>query len=81
MSLIGSTLRWKLGESLATVERFDVPIEATPPSLEPLKAYSMGAERHTGQAMPKRFHSMSVRLNSIQILRWRKWHLASRIST
>ena len=38
-------LRRKLGESLATVEKFDVPVEATTPSLEALKAYSMGAER------------------------------------
>ena len=35
-------LREKLGESLATVQKFDVPIEATTPSLEALKAYSMG---------------------------------------
>jgi serine/threonine protein kinase/tetratricopeptide (TPR) repeat protein len=35
-------LRRKLGESLATVEQFDVPLEATTPSLEALKAYSMG---------------------------------------
>ncbi len=33
-------LRGKLGESLATVEKFDVPVEATTPSLEALKAYS-----------------------------------------
>jgi eukaryotic-like serine/threonine-protein kinase len=37
-----TTLRVKLGESLATVQKFDVPIEATTPSLEALKAYSMG---------------------------------------
>jgi eukaryotic-like serine/threonine-protein kinase len=35
-------LRGKLGESLVTVEKFDVPAEATTPSLEALKAYSMG---------------------------------------
>ena len=35
-------LREKLGESLATVQKFDVPLEATTPSLEALKAYSMG---------------------------------------
>jgi serine/threonine protein kinase/tetratricopeptide (TPR) repeat protein len=35
-------LRGELGESLATVEKFDVPVEATTPSLEALKAYSMG---------------------------------------
>jgi eukaryotic-like serine/threonine-protein kinase len=37
-----SGLREKLGESLATVQKFDVPVEATTPSLEALKAYSMG---------------------------------------
>jgi len=35
-------LRGKLGESLAMVQKFDVPLEATTPSLEALKAYSMG---------------------------------------
>ncbi len=37
-----SSLRAKLGESLASVQKFDVPVEATTPSLEALKAYSMG---------------------------------------
>jgi tetratricopeptide (TPR) repeat protein len=37
-----SSLREKLGESLASVQKFDVPVEATTPSLEALKAYSMG---------------------------------------
>ena len=37
-----ASLREKLGESLASVQKFDVPVEATTPSLEALKAYSMG---------------------------------------
>jgi serine/threonine protein kinase/tetratricopeptide (TPR) repeat protein len=37
-----ASLRTKLGESIASVQRFDVPVEATTPSLEALKAYSMG---------------------------------------
>jgi len=37
-----TSLRPKLGESLASVQKFDVPVEATTPSLEALKAYSMG---------------------------------------
>src|SRR5208282_1605126 len=37
-----SNLRTKLGESLASVQKFDVPVEATTPSLEALKAYSLG---------------------------------------
>jgi serine/threonine protein kinase/tetratricopeptide (TPR) repeat protein len=39
-----SKLRGELGESLATVQRFDVPLaQATTSSLEALKAYSLGA--------------------------------------
>ena len=37
-----SGLRSKLGESLASVQKFDVPVEATTPSLEALKAFSIG---------------------------------------
>jgi len=37
-----TAIRARLGESLATVQKFDVPVEATTPSLEALKAYSMG---------------------------------------
>jgi tetratricopeptide (TPR) repeat protein len=38
-------LRDKLGESLATVQRFDVPlVAATTPSLEALKAYTIGVK-------------------------------------
>jgi serine/threonine protein kinase/tetratricopeptide (TPR) repeat protein len=40
---VASKLRGELGESLATVEKFDVPLlQATTPSLEALKAYSLG---------------------------------------
>jgi eukaryotic-like serine/threonine-protein kinase len=42
LSMAASALRGKLGESLATIQKFDVPVEATTPSLEALKAYSMG---------------------------------------
>ncbi|MGA9389193.1 MAG: hypothetical protein WBV69_01985, partial [Candidatus Sulfotelmatobacter sp.] len=48
-----SRLRGQLGESLATVQRFDVPLEdATTPSLEALKAYSLGrkADNEKGHA-------------------------------
>ena len=38
-------LRRKLGESLSTVEKFDTPLaQATTPSLEALKAFSLGAK-------------------------------------
>ena len=42
LSKAASSLRSKLGESLASVQKFDVPVEATTTSLEALKAYSMG---------------------------------------
>jgi serine/threonine protein kinase len=37
-----ASLRAKLGESLASIQKFDVPVEATTGSLEALKAFSMG---------------------------------------
>jgi eukaryotic-like serine/threonine-protein kinase len=41
-----SKLRGELGESLATVQKFDVPLaQATTSSLEALKAYSLGESR------------------------------------
>jgi eukaryotic-like serine/threonine-protein kinase len=45
-----SSLRGKLGESLASIQKFDAPIEeATTSSLEALKAFSLGeAERDKG---------------------------------
>ncbi len=43
LSQAASALRNKLGESLASIQKFDVPIEATTPSLEALKAFSLGA--------------------------------------
>jgi tetratricopeptide (TPR) repeat protein len=42
-----SNLRRQLGESLATVRKFDVPlVAATTPSLEALKAFSLGQEAY-----------------------------------
>jgi serine/threonine protein kinase/tetratricopeptide (TPR) repeat protein len=39
-------LREKLGESLSTIQKFDVPLEqATTSSLEALRAYAMGSEK------------------------------------
>ncbi len=39
-------IREKLGESLTTVQRFDTPLsQATTPSLEALKAYSLGLSK------------------------------------
>ena len=52
-----SEMRGRLGESLASIQRFDAPIEqATTSSLEALKAYSMGNDRRAqgreGDAIP-----------------------------
>jgi DNA-binding winged helix-turn-helix (wHTH) protein/tetratricopeptide (TPR) repeat protein len=44
LSRASASLRAKLGESLPSVQKFDVPIEATTTSLEALKNYSMGAK-------------------------------------
>jgi serine/threonine protein kinase len=45
-----SKLRGGLGESLATMQKFDVPlVEATTSSLEALKAYSLGRKAHNGK--------------------------------
>jgi len=57
MGEAASQLRGQLGESLATVQRFDVPLEqATTSSLEALKAYSLGQktdrEKGPGAALP-----------------------------
>jgi eukaryotic-like serine/threonine-protein kinase len=42
LSKAAASLRGKLGESLASIQKFDVPVEATTTSLEALKAFSMG---------------------------------------
>ncbi|HZQ68303.1 MAG TPA: protein kinase [Terriglobales bacterium] len=45
----GSRLRQKLGESLASVQKYDKPLsEATTSSLEALKALSLGDAKHEG---------------------------------
>ena len=58
-------LRGKLGESLVTVEKFDVPVEATTPSLEALKAYSMGGRtrRRKGDAEAIPFFKRAIELD------------------
>ena len=43
-------LREKVGESLSTIQKYDTPIEqATTPSLEALKAYSLGRKARTAK--------------------------------
>jgi DNA-binding winged helix-turn-helix (wHTH) protein/serine/threonine protein kinase/tetratricopeptide (TPR) repeat protein len=61
-----SKLRGELGESLATVQKFDVPLaEATTSSLEALKAYSLGdkAYREKGPAAALPNHQRAIQLD------------------
>jgi tetratricopeptide (TPR) repeat protein/predicted Ser/Thr protein kinase len=60
-----SNLRLKLGESLATTQKFDVPVEATTPSLEALKAYSLGITtfRGRGNAEAIPFYRRAIELD------------------
>ncbi len=62
---VASSLRGKLGESLATVQKFDVPVEATTPSLEALKAFSMGITtfRNKGNAEAIPFYKRAIELD------------------
>jgi serine/threonine protein kinase/tetratricopeptide (TPR) repeat protein len=61
-----SKLRTELGESLATVQKFDVPLDqATTSSLEALKAYSLGRrvihEKGSAAALP--YHQRAIELD------------------
>jgi serine/threonine protein kinase/tetratricopeptide (TPR) repeat protein len=60
-------MRGELGESLASVQKFDVPlIEATTSSLEALKAYSLGGkvERQKGSVAALPYVERSIQLDS-----------------
>ena len=67
-----SKLRGELGESLATVQKFDVPLEqATTSSLEALKAYSLGRKAYrTRKAPPQPCLTINVPSSLIRILPW-----------
>jgi tetratricopeptide (TPR) repeat protein/predicted Ser/Thr protein kinase len=48
LSSVAADLRTQLGESLASIQKFDVPVEkATTSSLEALKAFTTGVRLHT----------------------------------
>jgi eukaryotic-like serine/threonine-protein kinase len=56
---MASKLRTELGESLATVQKFDIPLEqATTSSLEALKAYSLGRKKGPATALPYDQHAI-----------------------
>ncbi|HXZ41257.1 MAG TPA: protein kinase, partial [Terriglobales bacterium] len=65
LSQASSGLRTKLGESLPSVQKFDVPIEATTSSLEALKNYSMGVTigREKGDAPSVPFLKRAIELD------------------
>ena len=61
-----SKLRSELGESLVTVQKFDVPLsEATTSSLEALKAYTLGLKAHfeKGPAAALPYHQRAIQLD------------------
>jgi len=63
-----SRLRRELGESLSTVKKFDVPLaEATTPSLEALKAFTLGEkayrEKSPAEALPSHLRAISLDRN------------------
>ena len=61
-----SKLRGELGESLTTVQKFDLPLaEATTASLEALKAYSLGEKtfRESSPAAAVPYHQRAIQLD------------------
>ena len=61
-----SKLRGELGESLATVQRFDVPlVQATTASFDALKAYSLGqkAADENGTAAPLPYYQRAIEID------------------
>ena len=65
LSKMATELREELGESLQTVEKFDVPLEATTPSLEALKAYTVAGRtrRKNGDAESIPFFKRAIELD------------------
>src|SRR5437667_8391157 len=65
LGTVTSNVRTKLGESLASVQKFNVPIEATTSSLEALMTFSMGitTQREKGDAEAIPFLRRSIELD------------------
>jgi eukaryotic-like serine/threonine-protein kinase len=65
LNAAAAKLRTQLGESLASVQKFDVPVEATTPSLEALKAFSLGIStfRAKGNAEAIPFYKRAIELD------------------
>ena len=65
LGVAASRLRTQLGESLATVQRFDAPLdEATTPSFEALKAYSLSErfmfQKDLASALPYSLRALEI---------------------
>jgi eukaryotic-like serine/threonine-protein kinase len=70
LGVLASRLRRELGESLATVQRFDAPLaDSTTPSLEALKAYSLGwkayGQKGATAALPYDQHAIELDPNFV----------------
>jgi serine/threonine protein kinase len=66
LGVAATKLRGELGESLATVQKLDVPLDqATTSSLEALKAYSLGekADNEKGPAAALPYHQRAIQLD------------------
>jgi tetratricopeptide (TPR) repeat protein len=65
LDVVADNVRQKLGESLASVQKYATPIEASTPSLEALQAYSMAAktERAAGYAEAIPFYKRAIQLD------------------
>ena len=65
LSKVAAVLRNTLGESLSSVQKFEVPVEATTASLEALKAFSMGVTttRTKGDAAAIPFYKRALELD------------------
>ena len=65
LSKVAAVLRTTLGESLSSVQKFEVPMEATTASLEALKAFSMGVTttRTKGDAAAIPFYKRALELD------------------
>jgi tetratricopeptide (TPR) repeat protein len=75
------SMRSKLGESVNTVQKYATPLEeATTPSLEALKAYSLGEKMHAGKSsgpsLP--FYQRAVELDPNFAMAYRAISVASR---
>jgi tetratricopeptide (TPR) repeat protein len=75
-------LRRRLGESLATIERFNTPIaQATTPSLSALKAYAMGDENRLQDKEEESlaFYKMAVELDPQFAIAWARLAAVHRV--